>query len=176
MERVATYDELTGILNRRSFVLRARPLIAASTIKKLPYSFLLLDVDHFKSINDTYGHNMGDQVLADLASTIEQQLGNGDLIGRFGGEEFAVLLHRADEKSSDVIAEGMRTAIIGSIIHGVPLHYTISIGVITIESGERFSLNNLYKLCDTALYQAKKKGRNCVVRSYENTKVSSFRH
>jgi diguanylate cyclase (GGDEF)-like protein len=176
MERVATYDELTGILNRRSFVLRARPLITASTMKKLPYSFLLLDVDHFKSINDTYGHNMGDQVLADLASKIEQQLGNGDLIGRFGGEEFAVLLHRADENSSDVIAEGMRTAVTGSIIHGVPLHYTISIGVITIESGERLSLNNLYKLSDNALYQAKKKGRNCVVRSYENTKVSSFRH
>lgn len=176
MERVATYDELTGILNRRSFVLRARPLIAASEMKKMPYSFLLLDVDHFKSINDTYGHNTGDQVLSDLASKIEQQLGNGDLIGRFGGEEFAVLLHRADEKSSDVIAEGMRTAVIGSIIHGVPLHYTISIGVITIESGERFSLNNLYKLCDNALYQAKKKGRNCVVRSYENIKVSSFHH
>ncbi|MNZ60936.1 putative diguanylate cyclase YdaM [compost metagenome] len=167
MERVATYDELTGILNRRSFVLRARPLIAASAMKKLPYSFLLLDVDHFKSINDNYGHNTGDQVLTDLASKIEQQLGHGDLIGRFGGEEFAVLLHRADEKSSDVIAEGMRTAVIGSMIHGVPLHYTISIGVITIESGERFSLNNLYKLCDNALYQAKKKGRNCVVRSYE---------
>lgn len=92
-----------------------------------------------------------------MASKIEQQLGHGDLIGRFGGEEFAVLLHRADEKSSDVIAEGMRTAVIGSMIHGVPLHYTISIGVITIESGERFSLNNLYKLCDNALYQAKKR-------------------
>lgn len=84
MERVATYDELTGILNRRSFVLRARPLIAASAMKKLPYSFLLLDVDHFKSINDNYGHNTGDQVLTDLASKIEQQLGHGDLIGRFG--------------------------------------------------------------------------------------------
>ncbi len=86
-----------------------------------------------------------------------------------------MLLHSADEKSSDLIAEGMREAVIGSIIHGVPLHYTISIGVITIESGELFSLNNLYKLCDNALYQAKKKGRNCVVRSYENIEVSSFR-
>lgn len=98
MERVATYDELTGILNRRTFVQRARPLIAASVMRKTPYSFLLLDVDHFKSINDTYGHNTGDHVLSDLAYKIEQQLDNGDLIGRFGGEEFAVLLHRADEK------------------------------------------------------------------------------
>lgn len=168
LERVATYDVLTGILNRRSFVQRVRPLIAASAMKKLPYSFLLLDVDHFKRINDIYGHNTGDHVLKDLAHKIKQQLGNGDLFGRFGGEEFTVLLHRADEQNSDMIAERMRTAVTGAIIHGVPLHYTISIGVITVDSGERYSLSTLYKLSDIALYQAKKKGRNCVVRSYDN--------
>ncbi|MEC0132096.1 GGDEF domain-containing protein [Paenibacillus odorifer] len=168
LERVATYDVLTGILNRRSFVQRVRPLIAASAMKKLPYSFLLLDVDHFKRINDTYGHNTGDHVLKDLAHKIKQQLGNGDLFGRFGGEEFTVLLHRADEQNSDMIAERMRTAVTGAIIHGIPLPYTISIGVITVDSGERYSLSTLYKLSDIALYQAKKKGRNCVVRSYDN--------
>lgn len=176
LERVATYDVLTGILNRRSFVQRARSLIATSAKKKMPYSFLLLDVDHFKSINDTYGHTTGDQVLKELAFIIEQQLGNGDLFGRFGGEEFAVLLHRADETSSDVIAEQMRAAVMGARISGVSQRFTISIGVVTVESGERLSLNSLYKLSDNALYQAKKKGRNCVVRSYENTKVSSFLH
>lgn len=174
LERVASYDVLTGVLNRRSFMQRARPLIATSASKKVPYSFLLLDVDHFKSINDSYGHAIGDQVLKDLAYKIEQQLGNGDLFGRFGGEEFAVLLHRADERSSDAVAEQMRTSVMGATINSVPLHYTISIGVITVESGTRISLNTLYKLSDIALYQAKKKGRNCVVRSYENTKVSSF--
>lgn len=176
LEHVAAYDELTGILNRRSFVQRARPLIAATAMKKISYSFMLLDVDFFKSINDTYGHHTGDLVLRDLASKIEGQLGNGDLFGRFGGEEFAVLLHRANESCSNVIAERMRTAVMTAVINGVPLHYTISIGVITVESGERLSLNTLYKLSDTALYQAKKKGRNTVVRSYENSKVSSFRH
>lgn len=79
-----------------------------------------------------------------------------------------MLLHRADEQNSDMIAEWMRTAVTGAIIHGVPLHYTISIGVITVDSGERYSLSTLYKLSDIALYQAKKKGRNCVVRSYDN--------
>ncbi|ULO08668.1 GGDEF domain-containing protein [Paenibacillus sp. 19GGS1-52] len=166
LERVATYDELTGILNRRAFVLRARPLIAAAAKEGIAFSFLLLDVDHFKNVNDTYGHDTGDRVLKDFASKIEQQLANGDLFGRFGGEEFAVILHRADEQASDEIAERLRTAILGAVINGVPLHYTVSIGVITVVSTERFTLNNLYKLSDTALYQAKQKGRNCVVRSY----------
>jgi diguanylate cyclase (GGDEF)-like protein len=166
LERVATYDELTGILNRRSFVLRARPLIAAAVKEVTPFSFLLLDVDHFKSVNDTYGHDTGDKVLRDFASKIEQQLRGGDLFGRFGGEEFAVLLHRADEKTSDEIAERLRTAVLGATINGAPLDYSVSIGIITVHSSERISLNALYKLSDMALYQAKKKGRNCVVRSY----------
>lgn len=88
LERVATYDELTGILNRRAFVLRARPLIAAAAKEITPFTFLLLDVDHFKQVNDTYGHDTGDKVLRDFSRRIESQLGNGDLFGRFGGEEF----------------------------------------------------------------------------------------
>jgi diguanylate cyclase (GGDEF)-like protein len=123
-------------------------------------------VDHFKSVNDTYGHDTGDKVLRDFASKIEQQLRGGDLFGRFGGEEFAVLLHRADEKTSDEIAERLRTAVLGATINGAPLDYSVSIGIITVHSSERISLNALYKLSDMALYQAKKKGRNCVVRSY----------
>lgn len=173
LERVATYDELTGILNRGSFVQRAKPLIIESALKKIPYSFVLLDVDHFKNINDTYGHTMGDLVLRDLVGKIEQQLGKGNLFGRFGGEEFAVLLPNSNRESSDRITEQMRAAMIGSVIQDVQLDYTISIGVITVESGERLSLNQLYKLSDTALYQAKSNGRNCVIRSYENTEVSS---
>ncbi|KAI7262198.1 hypothetical protein KC345_g9495 [Hortaea werneckii] len=168
LERVATYDELTGILNRRAFVLRARPLIAAAAKEVTPFSFLLLDVDHFKQVNDTYGHDTGDKVLRDFARRIESQLGNGDLFGRFGGEEFAVLLHRADEEESDEAAERLRRSVLDATIEGVSLPYTVSIGLITIVSGERVPLNTLYKLSDTALYQAKQRGRNCVVRSREH--------
>ncbi|WNS43582.1 GGDEF domain-containing protein [Paenibacillus sp. MMS20-IR301] len=166
LERVATYDELTGILNRRAFVLRARPLIAAAAREFTPFSFLLLDVDHFKQVNDTYGHDTGDRVLQDFARRIEQQLGNGDLFGRFGGEEFAVLLHRSDEAESGETAERLRQAVHDATIEGIPLSYTVSIGLITIVSGERVPLNTLYKLSDTALYQAKQQGRDRVVRSY----------
>lgn len=84
LERVSTYDELTGILNRRAFVQRAGPLLDTAAKEATPFSFLLLDVDHFKSINDTYGHDTGDKVLRDFASKIEGQLANGDLFGRFG--------------------------------------------------------------------------------------------
>ncbi|MEK3669336.1 MULTISPECIES: GGDEF domain-containing protein [unclassified Paenibacillus] len=165
LERAATYDELTGILNRRAFVLRARPLIAAAAKEIAPFSFLLLDVDHFKQVNDTYGHDTGDKVLRDFARRIERQLGNGDLFGRFGGEEFAVLLHRADEEASGEVAERLRRSVLDATIDGITLSYTVSIGLITIVSGERVPLNTLYKLSDTALYQAKQRGRNCVVRS-----------
>lgn len=165
LERVATYDELTGILNRRAFVLRARPLIAAAAREAAPFSFLLLDVDHFKQVNDTYGHDTGDKVLRDFARRIERELGNGDLFGRFGGEEFAVLLHRCDEEASSETAERLRRSVLGAKIEGMPLPYTVSIGLITIASTERVPLNTLYKLSDTALYQAKQRGRNCVVRS-----------
>ncbi|OMF22284.1 GGDEF domain-containing protein [Paenibacillus sp. FSL H8-0259] len=165
LERAATYDELTGILNRRAFVLRARPLIAAAAKEMAPFSFLLLDVDHFKQVNDTYGHDTGDKVLRDFARRIERQLGNGDLFGRFGGEEFAVLLHRADEEASGEVAERLRRSVLDATIDGITLSYTVSIGLITIVSGERVPLNTLYKLSDTALYQAKQRGRNCVVRS-----------
>lgn len=166
LERAATYDELTGILNRRAFVLRARPLIAAAAKEMAPFSFLLLDVDHFKQVNDTYGHDTGDKVLRDFARRIERQLGNGDLFGRFGGEEFAVLLHRADEEASGEVAERLRRSVLDATIDGITLSYTVSIGLITIVSGERVPLNTLYKLSDTALYQAKQRGRNCVVRSH----------
>ncbi|MEI2396070.1 GGDEF domain-containing protein [Paenibacillus phytohabitans] len=166
LERAATYDELTGILNRRAFVLRARPLIAAAAKEMAPFSFLLLDVDHFKQVNDTYGHDTGDKVLRDFARRIERQLGNGDLFGRFGGEEFAVLLHRADEEASGEVAERLCRSVLDATIDGITLSYTVSIGLITIVSGERVPLNTLYKLSDTALYQAKQRGRNCVVRSH----------
>ncbi|AIQ48968.1 hypothetical protein R70723_25985 [Paenibacillus sp. FSL R7-0273] len=167
LERVATYDELTGLLNRRAFVLRARPMIAAAAKGNQPFSFLLLDVDHFKHINDSFGHDTGDKVLWDFSRKIEEQLSSGDLFGRFGGEEFAVLLHRADEADSEELAERLRRCVLGAVIDDTLLPYTVSIGVITILSEKRISLNRLYRLTDAALYEAKQTGRNRVARTYE---------
>lgn len=167
LERVATYDELTGILNRRAFILRARPMIAAAAKEDQPFSFMLIDVDHFKHINDTFGHDTGDKVLWDFSRKIEAQLSSGDLFGRYGGEEFAVLLHRADETTSNELSERLRRCVLGAVIDGTMLPYTISIGVITIHSEKLVPLNRLYKLTDLALYEAKQNGRNRVVRTCE---------
>ncbi|MDF9844013.1 MULTISPECIES: GGDEF domain-containing protein [unclassified Paenibacillus] len=171
LERVATYDELTGILNRRAFVVRARPLIAAAAREDVPFSFLLLDVDHFKQINDTFGHETGDKVLWDFSRKIEAQLSSNDLFGRFGGEEFAVLLHRADETASTGIAERLRRCVLGAVIDDTLLPYTVSIGVVTICPEKRVPLDRLYKLTDLALYEAKQTGRNRVVRTYEHSSL-----
>jgi len=168
LERVATYDELTGILNRRAFILRARSLLAKAAVERVPISYLLLDIDHFKNVNDTFGHDTGDKVLRDFTVKIELGLGQGDLFGRFGGEEFAILLYGADEKTADGIAAQLCTSIRETVINNVALPYTVSIGVITTVPGQRVSLHALYKSADRALYRAKRKGRNCVVRSREN--------
>ncbi|WP_139209639.1 GGDEF domain-containing protein [Paenibacillus sp. NFR01] len=163
LERAATYDELTGILNRRAFVQRARPLIMGAARHAVPYSFLLVDVDHFKSVNDSHGHDTGDRVLRHFAGKIAAELDRGDLFGRFGGEEFAILLHRADETAAEEIAERLRRVVEASALPGMSLSYTISLGLVTVQPGQRVPLNTLYRLSDKALYEAKQQGRNCVV-------------
>jgi diguanylate cyclase (GGDEF)-like protein len=165
LKRIATYDSLTGILSRRAFLHEAELKLALAVKKGRPYSLLLLDLDHFKKVNDTYGHDKGDKVLQEFAFTVENNLGNGDLFGRVGGEEFAAVLYGLDEKSSSLKAEQLRAAVMESSSAIGPGKYTVSIGVITVLPNSRTSLNMLYKLCDRALYQAKQGGRNRVVRS-----------
>ncbi|MDT3429068.1 diguanylate cyclase (GGDEF)-like protein [Paenibacillus forsythiae] len=165
LRRMADVDELTGILNRRAFIDRAQLAAAAASERSEPISFLLLDIDHFKQVNDNYGHVTGDWALQNFASTVEFYLGPRDLFGRYGGEEFALLLPGADEEESSRKAEQLRVAIMSSRIEGHPLQYTVSIGVITLVPTKSAQLDQLYKLSDAALYEAKQGGRNRVVRS-----------
>ena len=161
--RVATYDELTDIFNRRAFLLRAKENISLFSRRKEPISFFLIDLDNFKKINDDYGHFVGDMILKDFAWTIKRQLRDYDLFGRFGGEEFTVLLPGTDEKVALEIAERLRritenTSVSVGIKHIIK--YTISIGIVTVIPDESTSIDTLYKLSDDALYAAKGKGRN----------------
>ncbi|WNS43581.1 GGDEF domain-containing protein [Paenibacillus sp. MMS20-IR301] len=165
LKRIATYDSLTGILGRRAFLLEAELKLALAARKQECCSLLLLDLDHFKKVNDTYGHDNGDKVLQDFALTIEGALDNGDLFGRVGGEEFAIMLCGQDVQSSSLKAEELREAVKAASVHGLACLYTVSIGIITVLPDQQTGLSTLFKLSDRALYQAKQEGRDRVVRA-----------
>lgn len=164
LKRLAAYDELTGILSRRAFLLESELKLEQAVKKRVPISLLLLDLDNFKVVNDTYGHDMGDEVLRLFALTVEANLGNDDLFGRVGGEEFAILLYGLDEQGCDDKAETLRRAVQSSSVEQIPSGSTVSIGAITLVPGPEVSFNTLYKQSDQALYRAKQEGRNRIVR------------
>ena len=160
--RIATTDPLTGILNRRHFLEqlgreRLRAMRYGTTV-----SLLILDIDHFKRINDTYGHPVGDEAIKALAGTAGKCLRPTDLIARFGGEEFVVMLPHTDEAGAVMAAERIREAV-GKIV--VPagtqdVRFTVSIGATTHARG--VTVDQLLECVDKALYAAKNGGRNQV--------------
>lgn len=164
IKKAACFDELTDTLNRRTFILRFKESISALLSKNEFFSFLLIDIDNFKNINDTHGHYVGDIVLKSFADIIKSNLREYDLFGRYGGEEFAVMLPGSDEKESLEIAERLRMAVENSSPGFVQeIRYTVSIGAVTIASDKVINLEMLYKLSDRALYKAKEQGKNQVV-------------
>jgi diguanylate cyclase (GGDEF)-like protein len=166
--RLANYDDLTKTLNRRAFFERMKQYLVQYAKKQQKISFLLFDVDQFKLINDTYGHDIGDRVLRDLSHRIYAQLEADNLFSRFGGDEFAILMPGLDEEQSTVSAERISAEIAHAKIHlpNESLHYTISIGLLTLKPDRYTDIENLYISCDNALYGAKKNGKNSVTRGH----------
>lgn len=162
--RMATWDDLTGTLNRRTFIEKAEGLLTSLSRSRSAVSFILFDIDHYKNINDTYGHITGDRVLAGMSGLIKEKLNDGDLFGRFGGDEFAILLPGTNEEQSGEAAERLRLAVEHMRVPAIPVSFTISMGIITLDRWMEPGVNKLYKWCDQALYEAKRRGRNCVVR------------
>ncbi|MBC8752588.1 GGDEF domain-containing protein [Paraburkholderia sp. WC7.3b] len=163
MERLATVDDLTGALVRREFMARAELLLAHANRTRLRLAVAILDIDHFKAINDGHGHAVGDSALVHFASIMSKGIRRGDIFGRLGGEEFAVLLPETSGADAVAIVDRLRLQIATAelVIPGGEVECTFSAGVSEYETGE--SLKNLMARSDAALYSAKAMGRNRVV-------------
>ncbi len=165
IKRLANVDELTGLYNRRYFFELAEREYRAARRYNRDISVLLFDFDHFKKFNDNYGHDVGDKVLKTIAKKCARILRRTDIIGRYGGEEFAIILAETNLENGKEVAKKLREEVSKIKIkvdgHG-DLSATISVGVSGLDM-ETKSLNNLLKLADQALYEAKRRGRNRVV-------------
>ncbi|MGY2398372.1 diguanylate cyclase [Pseudomonas sp. SDO5271_S396] len=158
--RAAQTDELTGLMNRRAFFEHAQVLYAQCRHNHQPLCALMMDMDHFKDINDTYGHQAGDQVLRQIGGVISASFRQADVYGRLGGEEFAVLLPNTSLETARDIAEQLIKAISG--LASEPVHgLTASLGVASTHAHDQ-DLHSLMNTADKALYRAKAMGRNQV--------------
>ena len=152
----ANYDGLTNLLNRRTFISESEVFL--KSINKKQCVFLLIDIDFFKKINDTYGHLIGDKILISFSEFLKSNFKSENLCGRYGGEEFGVLLKNTDEQEAINLANKLLVDISKKEIDGIK--FTVSIGVSVYKSGK--TVDELYKEADVALYKAKHHGRNKV--------------
>lgn len=160
---MAMRDALTGALNRRAFLLQAERQFAAARAQQRRLAVLMLDLDHFKAINDTWGHAVGDRVIVELTVVLRATLRKDTVIGRLGGEEFAVLLPDADAERAMQAAERLLTAIGGASVPGphAPIRFSASIGVGGLAPDDA-EFGTVLQRADRALYAAKQAGRNRV--------------
>ena len=160
-------DPLSGLLNRRGFENAASQALELSVANGVPAALVIADLDHFKTLNDTFGHDAGDKVIVGFAERLRMAAGVGGIAGRIGGEEFAVLLAATDLGAARLFAEGVRASFSECTICGVPAaaNITASFGVASLSGDE--GLWALLRRADDALYQAKKGGRDRVRLSYQ---------
>jgi diguanylate cyclase (GGDEF)-like protein/PAS domain S-box-containing protein len=174
LEVQANRDFLTDVANRRHFFAKANEELARAVRYETPLSLLMLDIDHFKNVNDTYGHAVGDQVLKRVAQVCKDALREVDLLGRIGGEEFAILLPQTPGELAVDVAERIRQAIAQAALCFAPdgkgISITVSLGVSTLARDHAdappVTADALMQAADTALYQAKNSGRNKVCSAF----------
>ncbi|PZD72399.1 putative diguanylate cyclase YcdT [Acaryochloris thomasi RCC1774] len=160
---LAMHDALTELYNRRHFMETGRRELLLAQRRQQPATLLMIDIDHFKRINDTYGHATGDAVLKKFAIVLLQALRQTDIIGRIGGEEFAIILPDCDAPSSQSVAERIRATMAETRLRNPSdLSWTVSIGIAILDEGTD-NLDSLMQKADAALYRAKESGRNQVV-------------
>ncbi len=164
LAQLANYDALTGVANRRHFLDRFRLEVERARRYHRPLGVLLLDIDHFKRINDNHGHQAGDEVLRWLGKLLRENFRKVDLIGRLGGEEFMVLLPETSPEGLAKAAERFRARVAADplFFQGEEIPFTISIGGLSRVPGEEETASTLYSEADALLYEAKRAGRNCI--------------
>lgn len=162
LEAMATTDHLTGLKSRHAYDILIDQAIRDSHRLAQPLTVVMLDIDHFKSINDSFGHIAGDRILSGVANAMRASLRSSDIICRWGGEEFLVALRNCDLVDAERIAETIRQTVANAdfTFEGQPIPTTVSLGVAKLRPGE--SVEDLIGRADSALYQAKQAGRNCV--------------
>src|SRR5712691_5706793 len=185
IHRLLVHDELTGLLTSKSFFSEMRREAARAEAESMPFCVLMMDIDHFKEVNDTYGHLVGSETLEEVGAVIKKTLRAGDVGARFGGEEFAAFLLDADYPQGMIAAERVRSAIekheFPSVRRGsseIPRthHITISVGIAAYPDDGRDPIQ-LVEMADSALYRAKRSGRNrvCAYRLTASTDVVRLR-
>lgn len=157
-------DPLTGLFNRRGLNLHFDKELVSADISSKPLSLILIDIDYFKKVNDMYGHDVGDVCLIELAHLLSQTIRKEDIIARFGGEEFIIILPNAAINEALAIAENLRSLIYKEKFSHFNLPLTITLGV-TERHKENDNALKMVKRADKALYKGKDKGRNCVEQS-----------
>lgn len=162
LRRQLKTDSLTGLLNHKNILLALEKAIELGRQDQMPVCFVMLDIDHFKSVNDTYGHGMGDRVISSLALYLRQRFRSTDKVGRYGGEEFAVVLPNTSIEMAQNLLEEIREHFSHLVHHheGSEVSVTFSCGIACASEGESSLL--LSQRTDEALYEAKSLGRNCV--------------
>ena len=167
LHRLASLDPMLQIFNRRVFVERLEERLKRSLVSQMLFSVLLFDIDHFKRINDTYGHQAGDVVLQRVADVVGLKLRGSDLLSRYGGEEFAAILPNTDLEEARMVAEKLRQTVesLSLELEETPVRITISLGVAAFDPAEEPSpsSHDLISRADSALYRAKQGGRNRTV-------------
>lgn len=162
MRSLASYDSLTGLLSRHAFFDNANNYVSLAKRENKTFAVMIIDLDHFKSINDRYGHPAGDAVLQLFADVINSVARRSDIAGRLGGEEFAMVLPSTSTAEALEFAERLHGAIHKAVLKfkGKAIKYTASIGLTEFDTDSEDSIDDLLARADLALYQAKQSGRN----------------
>lgn len=162
LELTAKTDMLTGLYNRRHMVDEVKKEVAKCSRHNKSFSLIMADIDFFKNVNDSYGHNCGDYVLKLVSETLQSSIRKMDTVARWGGEEFLILLPETGGEGAELLAERIRSNIAGQAVHynSAIFNITITLGVAVLSSNEE--VDEVIKRADKALYNGKEKGRNCV--------------